>query len=1615
MTSETVLCGECGERAADCSCLQCDYHFCTCCFTRIHDNSVILRKHEKVSLEIIENYKINKGAFCKEHKDRRLQIYCNDCNLYCCKDCLFSGDLGHLGHSCIEVELKNIEILEKFSEAYDEANAVLKQLYHTRKKLQSNGLQLHDEEAANLERQVAIHYNRLHGLLQLQEEELLKKIRNCKDEGQKSLGSVFSNLEENIKEIETILTVSKASLEPSNFCSLPLSPLLEKLTNVAEMPCYLLLNNDQSISNFRFYEDPSIIELLKGHCTISVPDKRAYELCSKLNLPEDYQFESIPDFPDPFKKPDLSVLTSRTRQQEPATITNNQLSEPEKPKTEAKTKPTSYQEILRKNRLTLQNNNVEETMSTSSADSALEKICIAPALEQGTTEIVKICHLISPNNFYVQRKSTYSQLEKLRDHFSKQGNIKKNQPASIECGEIYLVQFMVDKKWYRAEVKEIMENKCEIFYIDYGNTETVETKKLREIPEKYKKIPDQAIHCSLADCVPVGGVWNEEAVTFFASMSNNVELSMFVVRINETSMLHEVHLRRVQDLDGSFTDLLIFLGFAVKTDVVNMEGLMKNPTLSSKKGFFKDTDIKKGDTFDGQVTHINTPTNFYLQRIADGGKLLLQLMTDLTLVYSRMGPQENVIFNPTTGMMVAAKFIDGSWYRAVIISIPRSCYIEVQYVDFGNVETVYWKNVRHLQQKFHRMSAQGLKCSLTDVAPKHERGWTASAKKAFEGLAKTGLLRVYVDDVTDSHLSVTLYEIQKDQDICINGGLVEKGYANSIGLSSAQSKFFRKPKRGSEPEKLSTSSYTRKLVNASTKHTGETESHEENGEMSALERMEELEKGEDRVRVNVLKVMSPSELYITFDNVQKQILKLSNEMTEYYESTAEESRDWEVGDLCAVLRETDKKWYRGLITEIDDETCKVYIKDLVEVVESTSLGIRTLDPRFNSVMDGSVKCHLSGIIPSGGSKNWTRSSIEHIKVLVTEQPSKSQFYITKTGDYDNGSLPIQMWIMEDKYLGPLDPTLEDWKDISKVLIDHGLALPERKYHAYNKSDKSESTLQDFDSKSDGTSSIQKWLENSFQQSKTTNTTGIPSPPENVPPEVASSSPYVSELEKIENRKQHNSYQRKPLSNIGSNLPKHIPTDTGNSITDWKPALPFKKLEFTATPSYVDDECAIYLQDVSAENTLQLIKRALETIFKGSEPKPHDKDWVVDQICIAFYEPDGNWYRGKVVKVINEEQIEVIFVDYGNTEVLHSDQLRKRILMGHIPLQCHRCLTEGIIPVSPDQKWPVKALDFIHATIVTQECQVKLQPPATEGGNYVILELTVPGGEDLMETLLSMHYATYVIDCDKINGEEEEIIEELPQQLVLHKSDKITSAFKPCSVKSQLTKTLNVASETIHPQLTDWFDMIRFSPIEVPKEAAFASLVLPDSLVEILIEPTIITGNTTMNVIIVDCDDVEIMRHISDMADIQELIQVEAEHLPLILNPVVGMTCVGCFTEDDVWYRAVVKEVLPEQNIVRVYYVDYGNEELLPIERLREIKEEWAKLPMMSFPVALWNVVVGPEFDQNSCTTMLKNCLTSPPYTMTIEARQPCLQVELFSTSGELVYQPLLDVGLLTKI
>ncbi|XP_014670850.1 PREDICTED: uncharacterized protein LOC106811663 [Priapulus caudatus] len=89
-------------------------------------------------------------------------------------------------------------------------------------------------------------------------------------------------------------------------------------------------------------------------------------------------------------------------------------------------------------------------------------------------------------------------------------------------------------------------------------------------------------------------------------------------------------------------------------------------------------------------------------------------------------------------------------------------------------------------------------------------------------------------------------------------------------------------------------------------------------------------------------------------------------------------------------------------------------------------------------------------------------------------------------------------------------------------------------------------------------------------------------------------------------------------------------------------------------------------------------------------------------------------------------------------------------------------------------------------------------------------------------------------------------------------------------------------------------------------------------------------------------------------------------------PQVGLVCCARFTQDDTWYRARVVAVYPrappprvptagadagsfQEYEVDVVYIDYGNEERLPLSRLRPLEKQFAQLPQQALCCSLAKV------------------------------------------------------------
>ena len=76
---------------------------------------------------------------------------------------------------------------------------------------------------------------------------------------------------------------------------------------------------------------------------------------------------------------------------------------------------------------------------------------------------------------------------------------QKPQPAgTVEVGGIYAGKFSVDQTFYRAKVTgQYGNNKYQVFYLDYGNSEIISKENIGQLPEELKTAKSPLYRCSL--------------------------------------------------------------------------------------------------------------------------------------------------------------------------------------------------------------------------------------------------------------------------------------------------------------------------------------------------------------------------------------------------------------------------------------------------------------------------------------------------------------------------------------------------------------------------------------------------------------------------------------------------------------------------------------------------------------------------------------------------------------------------------------------------------------------------------------------------------------------------------------------------------------------------------------------------------------------------------------------------------------------------------------------------------------------------------------------------------------------------------------------------------------
>ncbi|NXH09850.1 TDRD1 protein, partial [Bucco capensis] len=552
----------------------------------------------------------------------------------------------------------------------------------------------------------------------------------------------------------------------------------------------------------------------------------------------------------------------------------------------------------------------------------------------------------SQSEFYIQMSSP-KVLEQISKLSVKLQDCYKNTVTQEHYiavrGEVCVARCSLDQTWNRVLVKDvdIVQKKAQVFYIDYGNEETIPlswTKALQKDSELL--FPPCAIKCSIANYDPKEKGWNEGT---FSSQLMGKQCSVIVVDILQEEMML------------SFAVDVVFPDLEMKSDLTpgsNAKGtdsprVSENYSKGSKEKILEDkkflhcanSDVECislciGDSFSGVVSSIQNPENFFCQHIWSAHRLA-ELRVSLNEHCDKF--PSSPAFCPAAGSVCCAQFTeDNLWYRAAVIACVSEDTVTVGYIDYGNVEVLPLTRLRPMIPTLMELPAQAIRCSLAGVKPPLGT-WTSKAVSFMKKLVKDKVFTIKVVDQKSYRSVVELIDESVTPVINISSHLIEKGCA---------------------VEELRVTIPAIKMSDVKQENEDTTNKISYSWNKVTLKQT---------VDVVVCTVYSPGEFYCHISNTTELLAlnSLNKSLTEYCRKTPPNVFKPQNGDPCCAFFSYDGNWYRALVQDVtSQETVKVLFVDYGNLEEVPLDKIRQISSSFLTLPFQGIKCWLSDIKPA---------------------------------------------------------------------------------------------------------------------------------------------------------------------------------------------------------------------------------------------------------------------------------------------------------------------------------------------------------------------------------------------------------------------------------------------------------------------------------------------------------------------------------------------------------------------------------------------------------------------------------------------------------------------------
>ncbi|KAJ8724466.1 hypothetical protein PYW08_015940 [Mythimna loreyi] len=1581
--------GNCLECNATTSkmCKECATILCDPCFNKTHKNFVIFKNH------VLQNIESSaQPNTCKLHVGKPLDYYCNDCKKPVCTDCMMlGGDKSCKNHDVVSLQEVNETFLEELTDMSPQVDETFRRLTKTAVDI---GYLLNNYEndtgsvkelnkiVANVEQ----HFSKLLYVVQKHKDEIINIILYLKFSEKNSLQKAKSEVANSIKKAKTVLRMIAAATDTKNVKQINLPALLEEAKQVKNTPWYLN-RTETNKESLKVTVNEDLCALMSDYVHLEGNVKSVYKLHSTSELGDDLEIPPPPNAPvyPPEIPKDARQSKPKAEKElyKPPTLFKNA------PKYHSKSGSVSSlnsngSETSSKSYITQNNYQqqpVVQTVAPFQENQHPQQLC------EGSQELIYVSHIVDPHNFFVQRACFQGLVKDMLREFRNAVSFAKPSLNHITPGKTYLAFNKADNMWQRCRVLSVdMKNNkpiVQVFCFDFGSIEFVSVDKLRLLPPSKIQCPyPLAINCSLFNCAPKTGNWTSEDSFLIQNIIDNKQAVIHIHRIIPMSNV-EFKLECDVNTFENGISLVHALVFHDRAKMINprlqypaIKGVREKPKLYTSHSDFSSENPELV-----HITHIVSPDKFYVRK-QHLQNVYEKLTEDLEQEYS-LASTVGSVYLPEMGMVCAVNLEncrsgapEAAWARGVVTELPGRGRVRLALPDSGHVVLVHWSALRYIHPKFTTLSALSTECHLAGITPFSNKWSTASVELLQKYLG--ALLELQVEENRNrsnrsrGSVGVTLTYRSDNDVVCINNQMVKHKFAVSFGIQMFE-------KNPVEKQVLTNKSPLDKpkpaLPKSKIKILKKQQPLQQNDDLLAKD------KGPLRLEVKVLNCQSPSLIYISLFLQQKSFNELFEKIQKYYSNNTKNNtkEDWKVGDRCCTLCSQSQTWRRAVIMELENEDAKVFYSDFACIETVPKSGLRELTPEFSKFGDAAIKCHLHGIMPAVGDE-WPLITKEYLRDLID---AYKRLFITKLGNFKDKSMPIQLWVYHTVQGGALEPNKSTWRCLNEKILEQGLCVP----------DQSQVVSTDDSTEDNGntlsflniTGSVNEWLQ----------LDPLPMVPLKKAPKVDDDI---------------NANSPSPLFEGEDNNPMSSENPESTNvlyITDWLPPETLPCKEFTALPTYIDNDGVIYLHDVSQQGTLDLIRKALDIRFKDPDPKAKFNKWTVGELCVALYYLDNRYYRGRVVDVDNDNSTcTVHYIDYGNEEICSFANLRKSVPLHQIPVQAHKCILNRIRPIG--KQWDRQTLDYIHKSIVEKQCYVRVTGEPVNGAIPIELKYDKLCINDHIVDFEMAEYAdgskAVVRKYAPIDKPKKEVIEDVIES---DSSPDYIVVDDPDATGEQLYISRD-SSDVFSLKGTDWNKLIEEEQSSLEGNYMTYPKNTDD---EFTCNITLINDINTLELsLIFDDDTTKVYEQMS------EELQVESLNMSPLNGIFENKACVAVFPEDNQWYRASILQFSEKKNRVKVKYVDYGNICVISLADTRETCEEWVKLPPATVSAKLFGVRVNPDMDIGVITKEYTEVFLDqgPFHAKIISYDNSVPLVELRNDSSELVYQKLIDNNMFIK-